>query len=275
MSERTTISRRAFLKAVAAVGTVATLDQILPASTVVAQGNIDNRATDLNQTQCAPAAPVTDECPKSIAFRIYGEQFTKKVEGDTVVSDSRTAEGPVGVDLRLSLRQDPEHTRLWGTFKPGERSDKGFTTLIQMGPTINNGTEHGKPKLDLLGDRFEIAGCYKYDTEALVQECIGEVLRPAWLVDVERIVKENGQRVFRYEFSFPVSPDCNDAEREYIDTRIIVPTTPAIVTPTPVTPAINTGTPGRQPAQLPRSGDGSTPLNQERPGNPIPRMPGN
>lgn len=218
---------------------------------------------------CAPFVRSSKECGTA-NFSIYGQQIIKELKGSQEVNSMQNPNGPVGVDLRLSLDQDPTKTYMWGTFKAGQyQEEAGEATLIQMGPVIN-GVEHGKPILDLYTKRFSIQGCYDFDTEALVNECGEEVLRPAWKVNVERIVKEGGNRVFRYEFSFPVVPNCGDAERGYIDTvkhQIVVPT---MATPVPVTTP-GTGTPGRAPAQLPRGGDGSTDIEV----NPnIPRWPG-
>ena len=215
--------------------------------------------------QCVPVVILNNDCPKTAEFVIYGE---RRVNGEI------TDETALGVDLRLSLSQDPKNTYRWGTFKTGEYQERhGFATLIEMGPVIN-GVEHGKPKLDLYTKRFLIEGCYPYDYEALIEECGREVLAPAWKVDVERIVKEEGQRVFRHEYSFGVVPDCGLAKREYIDNvtrQVIVPTR---ATPVPIsTPSTGTGTPGRQPAQIPtatpRTGGGS----ESAPTTPIENLP--
>lgn len=258
-------SRRAFLRGAAALGASVATDA---ASNIISE-NI------AKAFQCGAATPVSEDCPKSVGFVINGKQVIKSMHEGKEMSSNENPAGPVGVDLRVSLRQAPKETAMWGTFKPSENG----ASLVQMGP-VKDGVEPAKLPLSLYGPRFEFSGCFQYDGEASVEECGEQVLRPGWVVDVERIIKEGGVRKFRYEYSFTISPDCQDAEREYIDTvtkEVVVPPTGPVRQPVipPTTPG--TGTPGRQPAQitiptaLPSGGDGSTPY---KPNPNIPRMPG-
>lgn len=263
------ISRRSFLKGVGAVVTTVALSEGFQIAPVAAA--LSSQPTERVRTQCAPVV-LPEDCPKVARFEIFGRRDIILTRDNVETGRYRSDETAHGVDLRLSLAQDPSNTWMWGTFKGTPEYRQGdLARLIQMGPVVN-GVEHGKQKLDLLGPNFEVRGCYPFDDEAKIEECGIEVLRPAWKFNVERILKTDGKRVFRYEYSFPVVPDCGEAFREYIDNvkreeRAIGPT-PTTVVPTP---APGTGTPGRQPAQLPRSGDGSTPIET----NPnIPRWPG-
>lgn len=238
------ISRRRFL-------------QLAGATTSVALGltpSVDSIAA------CAPSVIVKNYDVKTATLNMIGQRINVDQNGNSSI------EGPsAGVDLRLSLAQDPRNSYQIATFKADGQFDPNWATLIGMGP-IENGMPIPGRKLELYGKDFSFRGNWTYDTSAWVEECGVLVERDALLFNVERAVKENGVVNHYYEFSFGVVPDCGPKRQKYLSVvrqpRLIVPTLePTIAVPT-ATPRVQTvrpsqtpireiGEPTESPAQIP------------------------
>jgi 3D (Asp-Asp-Asp) domain-containing protein len=255
----TPISRRRFVQLTAAAGTAVAL-------------NLSKETTPVTvaapaEAFCAPAANVVDDEPKTAIFNMVGQRVRELATANGIV---RQVEGyATGVDLRISLAQDPR-VALVGTFKQDrEIIVPDWATLYGMGPLDEKGYPVKGRKLDVYTPEFKYIGKWGLDTTALVDRCGTPEEEGAWLFNVERAVaRGNGQVDHTLEFQFGVVPNCGPKRQRYIsvirESGIIVPTpapTPEapVIVPTPTeqtvrpsqTPVREMGEPTESPAQTP------------------------